>query len=566
VNGLYIIDPATRKYRHYAYDHVSGRAGGLSSVWYICKDHKGAIWLATENGLDSVVLDADGYAAGFYNLHDHYNGEAGRQIWSITEDSKNRLWIGSTMTGISLVDKEQKRFITYNKNNGLPDNVVCGILADNKDHLWISTMNGISRFDIRERTFYNFTEHDGLQGSDFNFNACYRAPSGHLFFGSKTGIVSFHPDSIVKKKTPDVPVLVRAFNLGNSKYLDDPDPARPISLNHDQNSFSFRFAIPHYASPAYHQYQYMLQGFDDRWSTTGARHPIATYTNVPPGEYTLLVKGSINGQHWSSMPTMLHMVIRPAFWQQPLFRVGIVVLLVLGIAGFIYRRFRLSLAKEREKNLLNQKFAELEFRALQAQMNPHFIFNSINAIQHFMLTNDERATNVYLSKFARLMRLYLESSKNKYISLKEEIELLQLYTQLEKLRFDDKFDYTFSVDPYFEHTTLEIPSMLLQPHVENAINHGLALRSTKGWLNISFVHTPQGITCTIDDNGVGRNHASDNKIMQQQKSRGTDLIRERLSAYRMVDNIEIRSVVTDKTDDDGNAAGTRVDIFIPQIV
>jgi sensor histidine kinase YesM len=273
-----------------------------------------------------------------------------------------------------------------------------------------------------------------------------------------------------------------------------------------------------------------------------------------------LVSGSVNGQQWIK-PTRLSIIIRPAIWQRTSARVIAALVFLVVVVYVISNRFRRSVAREREKLQSDQKFAELELRALQAQMNPHFIFNSINAIQHFMLNNDELSANTYLSKFARLMRLYLESSKNKYIAITEEIELLQLYVHLEKLRFEDKFDYSFTVDPYFKHTALEIPSMLLQPYVENAINHGLALRKTQGSLNVRFSRTASGITCVIDDDGVGRSFAAARN--GNHRSRGMDIINERLGAYRLVDNIEITTQVIDKTDNEGKATGTRVEVFIP---
>lgn len=565
VMGLYIIDPATHRARHYPYSTPLGTQKGLASVWKIFEDHKHDIWLGTENGLDSVILAPDGYPSGFYNIHDHYKGNAGRRVWSITEDRQLRFWFGTTDNGFSMLDKNNRAFITYNHTNGLPGDVTCGIVPDQKGYLWISTSNGLSKFDPVNHTTRNFTLNNGLPGDDFNFNACCAAPSGQLFFGTKSGMVAFYPDVITSKTYADIPVLIRTIDLWDKKYISDPDTAKPVYFKHNQNFFSFRFALPEYSSPSTHYFRYLLDGYDNQWVTLDARHPIATYTDVPPGAYTLHVKASVDGGKWSK-PVRLQIVVQPAFWQHPFFRIVIIMVFISVVISVIYIRFNRSLASEREKSLLSQRFAELEFRALQAQMNPHFIFNSINAIQHFMFSNNEITANAYLSKFARLMRLYLESSNNKYIPLTEEIELLKLYVSLEKLRFDDKFDYTFSTDPYFDHSVIEIPSMLVQPYVENAINHGLALRTTKGMLHISFTRSEQYVICRIDDNGVGRAYAKTQKNDKQRKSRGMDMIGERLNAYRLVDNIEIKITITDKTGIDGSSDGTLVELFIPALV
>lgn len=559
--GLYIIDPATRRFRHYKYDGITRTSPGLAPVWQVFEDYKGDIWLATESGLDSVIMRPDGYPAGFYNLHGHYSGEAGRQVWSVAEDTLHRLWIGTTDNGFSRVDKEKQAFITYGRGSGLTGNVVCGLLFDRKGYLWMSTISGISRFDVANQSFTHFSESDGLPGNDFNFNACYRAPSGRLLFGTKSGLTLFDPAAAPAPRSTGQPVLVRTFNLWDKKYIDNPPAGKTITLAHNQNFFSFRFALPDYRAPETHYFRYMLQGFSNQWTKTDARHPIATFTNVPPGEYTLLVQGSGDGSRWGSKTTQLHLAIQPAFWQQPFFRLGLLLLLATGAALLVYKRFTATVAKEREKSRIGQKFAELEFRALQAQMNPHFIFNSINAIQHFMLSHNEITANAYLSRFARLMRLYLESSKNKYIPLSEEIDMLKLYVHLEHLRFEDKFEYSFSIGPGLESAQLEVPSMLLQPHVENAINHGLALRDTKGTLYISIHRTDNSIVCIIDDNGIGRHAAG--RRRNGNRSRGIGLVQERLAAYKAMDEIEIKTIITDKMNEDGTPAGTRVEVIMP---
>ena len=181
-----------------------------------------------------------------------------------------------------------------------------------------------------------------------------------------------------------------------------------------------------------------------------------------------------------------------------------------------------------------KRLAEMELTALRSQMNPHFVFNALGAIQYYMQTNDNEQADVYLTKFALLMRKYLESSRSKLISLREEIELLRLYTDLEMMRFGDKFKTYFHVDPKLDLDESLLPSMMIQPFVENAIKHGLNDRlGGDGELEIRFSQTQYGVDVAIVDNGVGM-EATAEKSESGHISRGMELIRDRIASYHSV--------------------------------
>ncbi len=561
-NGLYILKTLSKVSKHYS-GFDSGKYGtSKTSVWNLLEDREGSIWLATEDGLYKAIPDVHGEGFRFEAIHSCYTGAAGRKVWSLTEDKYGHLWMGTTDGGFSMLDTVNRRFITYNQTNGFANNI-CGILNDPKGYLWISTPGGIIKFDVLKHTVLRFSEADGLISNNFNFNACARSPSGTLFWGTKSGMTSFHPDSIQERAYRQVPVVIRAVWLGDKVFIDDPGTGQHIVLKHNQNFFSIHFALPEFSAPAMHRFAYRLKGIDKDWVLTNTYPPHASYTNVPPGDYTFQVKGSADGIHWNNETTQLAVTIKPAFWQHILFRIGL-VLLLLFVAIIIGYRY---LQRQKEKHRMNQQVAELELKALQAQMNPHFIFNSLNAIQHFILTNDVLVAYDYLSKFSRLIRLYLESSKSRYIDLAEEVELLKLYIELEKLRFGDVFNYCLDISPALENSSVEIPSMLLQPYVENAINHGLASggRAKEGILNITFERVGDAVKCNIEDNGIGRERAAKIKAAKNpmQKSRGTELINERLDTLKKVDDVEIKISIIDKFDTKGNSSGTRIEIYIP---
>lgn len=247
-------------------------------------------------------------------------------------------------------------------------------------------------------------------------------------------------------------------------------------------------------------------------------------------------------------------------------------IMVMGITSDITskKNFEIELEKSREEvNESNRLRAELELRALQMQMNPHFIFNALNSIQSFVMEQDLFTANSYLSKFAQLIRLFLDSSRSKFISIVEEIKLLKLYIELEKLRFDDKFDFEIEVDntlsKYFE-----IPTMILQPFIENAINHGLRYKKDKGLLKVIFSREGDYVVCIIEDNGVGRENVGkiQSNTKKGYKSQGLKITSERLRAYNLINESEIEFTVSDKILNPKNSnedVGTIIKIKIPML-
>ncbi len=211
---------------------------------------------------------------------------------------------------------------------------------------------------------------------------------------------------------------------------------------------------------------------------------------------------------------------------------------------------------------LNKKIAEYKMMALRSAMNPHFIFNSLNSIQYYIGKNEKRLAITYLSLFSKLIRNILNSSVSIRNTLEKELETLTYYVQMERLRFEDKFDFEIEVDENIEQDSIQIPSLIFQPFVENAILHGLTPKSTRGNLQIQVKDREDGILCVIEDNGIGREQARLQKEAQKKShtSLGVSLTRERLEIVNKTDNISVN--YSDLKDNAGNAAGTKVEIFI----
>jgi tetratricopeptide (TPR) repeat protein len=246
------------------------------------------------------------------------------------------------------------------------------------------------------------------------------------------------------------------------------------------------------------------------------------------------------------------------------FAAFIILFVIVGL--LVIRQFRLS-AKKRISEM-NQRIAEMTQANLRQQMNPHFIFNTLNSIQYYMYQHDKVATNNYLTKFSSLIRKILENSQHTSIPIKDELEALTLYLELEKLRFKEKFSYRIDVADEIDTLQYKIPTMLIQPYVENAICHGLVTKDGSGYVNIAFSMEFDYIRCVIEDNGIGREAAMEIKKHREtnHNSLGTRITESRLDLVNSLYGTSLKVIYDDLKDEHGDAIGTRVEIHIPIMV
>jgi hypothetical protein len=333
-----------------------------------------------------------------------------------------------------------------------------------------------------------------------------------------------------------------------------------FNLDYYQNNLRIEYVALSYKSGKDILYRYRMDGLDTAWQETKFMN--IQYSTLPPGTYTFMVDARSLQGHWSGHPAMASFTIKPPFWQTWWFRT-LMGLLFLGIVTAIsYAIIRYY----RNRNEVARRLVQLEGQALRAQMNPHFIFNSLNAIHDFIADQDQRSAHLYLSRFAALIRRILELSRKPQVNLAEEIELLKLYIDLENMRFENKFDYELKVDTEDDPIDIFLPSMLLQPYVENAIRHGLTSKRGKGHLKLEIIQKGNKLLCRITDNGIGRKAANElgGRNLKKHRSFAMDITKERVEA--MNDNgqkAKADIAIIDLVDADGNANGTTVELTIP---
>jgi hypothetical protein len=350
------------------------------------------------------------------------------------------------------------------------------------------------------------------------------------------GALIFHPDSI--RSNPFEPqVSMTQFSVfGGIKDVGGAiENARNIMLSWKENFFTIDFAALNFDQPEQNEYACQLIGFDREMQYLGTKNSVS-YTNVPPGKYTLHVMGANNDGLWNRDGITVNLEIIPPWWKTTWFRV--VAIICTSLLFYALYRFRISIIRKREneKTEINKRIAELRLSALRTQMNPHFIFNSISSIQNLISQEKKDDSMDYIGKFSRLIRLILHQAENNSIILSEEIDLLELYLEMETLRFEKSFNYSISVDPLLEVREPEIPTMIIQPIVENAVIHGLLNKDKKGNLTIDFLLKGEFVECIVRDNGVGRRAAEEIKKgkLFQHNAVATRITGERLEILNKV--------------------------------
>lgn len=463
----------------------------------------------------------------------------------------SNLWVGTFNNGLVINNKNGHNYI--NTENGLSSNRIKSILIENENNVWVGTNKGLSHILITDLqnfkfTIINYSIWDGLPSNEINDIIKLNEL---IWLATDKGLVSFKPNKLIKSNTP--PKLVLESILVNENrdihYLDS------TVFKSDQNNVSFNYKAISFKDPGNITYYYKLEGLDEKWletENTSVRYPELNY-----GDYIFTIKAK-NVTGTLSEPIVYNFTIKKHFTQTIVFA-SIIILCGLGFVALLFFVIFNSI-KKREK--LKQQVILAEQTALRAQMNPHFIFNSLNSIQDFILKRDDKNANFYLANFSTLMRRILEISKQNSITLREEIEITQVYLDLEKLRFEELFRYEIKIDKTLNLDEILIPTMLLQTYIENAIWHGLVPKNDRGVLELSFKHLAENkLMVSIEDNGIGRVKASEiSKKRKHHRSMGMKNTDDRIKLINRLNRTNISIEVIDLYTNNNEAQGTRIEI------
>lgn len=486
------------------------------------------------------------------------------EITGLETDDRGNLWISCRNGLIRFDTNGQPRL--FSKADGLANTLLEGMGKDKHGRIWLATGGGISSIDSRTLAIRNYDERYGLK-IDANLDWFSVSRNGEVFSGTKRGFIRFHPDSLPVDERPPRLALTD-FKVGGVEYKNK---GRQVSfgdelrLRPSENFFSIQYAALNFTLPKENTYYYKLEGLDETWIEAGNRR-IASYTKVPPGRYRFCLKAKNKDEVWSTAEQSLGIVIAPPFWRAPWF----ITLLLSAFAGVGYGAYRFRIQQirreEQMKAEFNRKLAEVEMAALRSQMNPHFLFNCLNSINRFIQRNEPDAASSYLAKFSRLIRLVLDNSRSDMVSLRDELEALRLYVELEAMRFVGRFTYSINISPVLDINSIEVPPMLIQPYVENAIWHGLMHKESEDChLAVRVFPLENHLCITVEDNGIGRKMARElkSKSATLHKSHGMKVTAERIEIINEIYKSKAAVEIEDLKDEQGAAAGTRVTLLLP---
>lgn len=481
-------------------------------------------------------------------------------------------WVGGVKQLYHL-DHQYRLLRAYTEKDGLPGIDVICLQKDDQGNIWFVNARGtISRIDSKTGLLSSLSEKDGYETQPFTWQAPHsKDRDGNIYFAGYKGVVRIEPQKV--DSFPPSRVYFRSLSV-NEK------PVRPTTGSDGVARLSLRYfemplvietgVVDDYAQGKV-AIRYRLQELANRWQYAPANY-VLRFEKLPPGRYHLVLQASGSANNFGGPEKILLIDISPAFWNTLWFRVGAGSLLCLLAYIFLRRRLKQQFhrrlentEKERQLAELKHKATTLEMQVLRAQMNPHFIFNSLNSINRFILQNDKLQASEYLIKFSRLIRLILQNSQASLISLESELETLRLYLDLEAFRFHHHFDYKISVSQQLDMADLQVPPLILQPYVENAIWHGLMHRDEKGQLDIDLSEEQGFLYIKITDNGIGREKAAlrGSKSATKHKSMGHGITAQRIAAFQQEGTGATPVVINDLVNDDGTPAGTEVILKLP---
>ena len=563
VTGIFKFDFIKAQFvQHLIHDDNDPRSLPSNNLRAVIKDPEGRLIIISAN--NGIFL---------YNTHNntyeifnrHLNSSINEAINNLNHDpglSGNSLWLNSAY-GLLKFNIHTRQFELFNSQNGLANEYLLSNEIDDHGNVWVAHNAGISKFNAVSHIFTNYTDKDGLAFQELN-HVMKKMADGNIYNGDKDKLIYFNPHQFrTNQNVPQVHInSVRVLNEPFNIAIDSTTRKKSITLTYNQDLITVDFSVLNYTHPKENGYYFRLNQ-DSVWLKLNEGN--VNLAKLAPDDYILHVTGSNDSGVMNPTGDTLYISILPPYYQTWWFR----LLLIAGVVlvAFIIQRNRIKRIRHEEKlkTEFNKQLAQAETKALRAQMNPHFIFNSLNSINSFVIDQKHEMASDYLIKFSKLIRLILDNSRSETISLEKELETLRLYVLLESARFDNKFTCVFHIFEDVNINSIMIPPMLLQPFVENAIWHGLMQKEGEGTITIDIKKTDEEyLNISIIDDGIGREKAAELKSKSAtHKSHGLKVTSQRIDMINKLNSTGAQVNIFDLKDDQGNATGTKVELIIP---
>jgi len=524
----------------------------------IFEDSRGKIWLACGAGL--VKLDVENPKAS--KIFVAPGSENDPEVFCIHETKNGTFWLGTMRNGIYAFEPETEKFTAhFSTNEGLIDNSVNVIFEDKRGKLWMSTWKGIAVLDPETGKIQNYSTVNGLPFPEFNTGSHFRDEDGTIYFGGQGGVVAFHPESLVNF-TQNTPLLINSISSENGLMkLEYPlKGGEIIEIPHDQNLIEISFSALDFRHPDERIYRFCLTGFQDNWTQIKSGELTAKFAGFTAGLYVFEVQSTYAGWPWIKEEMKIFIKVQaPPFYRRQSFLFTILAAFLLSVILLIILKIRnIAMKKEVEISRLEKEASISNLNFLKSQMNPHFYFNTLNAINCFVVEHDVLSANKFLTTFARLMREILENSQKEFITIAEEREVLLKYLTLQQLRFPDLFE--FAVETAKDIGGSMIPPMLLQPFVENSVEYAFSEMEEKGRINVGFSLENGRIVCKLTDNGIGIKKSEEIKERTNRKSTAIKNINQRIEMLNRIYGAAIKLEIEPAFPENTKNPGTLVKI------
>ena len=495
-------------------------------------------------------------------------------VSSMIKDSiRNLYWIG-TFHGLFKLSVSIERQWQLERVKGLdPDLIIKSMLLGKEGVLWMAVSGKLMAYLVDSNRVQTFNKFDGVQGLDFNVGAAYFDSFGRIFFGGTNGINVFQ-DDIRKSNIPKAKPLITNILLNQEENLasfyspadfSNPMLIQKLKLPYDTNNISLTLSALEYSAPEACAFKYQLVGSTDESIVYHGTNPNLDFPSLSPGNYILRIWASNSDGIWSEKAHELEIEVMPPWYKSWWFY--ILTLVSFAIAFYLIYRYRINELLQRQQ--LEQKAldlkrlaAETETAVLRLQMNPHFIFNSLNSIDAYIIKGEKAKAHNYIVQFSELMRGILNNSEQMMTNLEDELYLLDKYLATEQMRIGPRMQYSFQVDPDIDTYEAEIPTMILQPFVENAIWHGISPKQGAGHISIHFLKKAQTLICEVTDNGIGRQQI---EVPKKYESKSTQITSRRLALITQTSShMPPRFEIEDLINEEGEPAGTTVRFFFSE--
>lgn len=500
-----------KSFTNFIYDPVDANTVNSGDIMALCEDQYGNIWMGSNQSGISIYNPKKNSFIRFESHHDKNDScsLSNNKVNIIFEDSKKNIWVG-TAGGLNKYSSKKNNFTVYRTNNGLPNDCIYGILEDKNGFLWLSTNKGLSKFNPEDATFVNYDYSHGLQSNEFNTAAYYKDSKGEMFFGGIKGFTSFYPDEIIQNSYAPSVIIMNFKKFNQSAKLDKLiSYVDKIVLPYNDYFFSFDFVMPEYVNPFRHMFAYKLSGLDERWITLTNGERTAAFTAVPPGEYTLVVKGANSDGIWSSKETQLKIVIEPALWNTWWFRCLAVSFLCV-IAGSLYksRVNRLKHEKEIQADLTNKLInsQEDERKNISTELHDDLGQNLLVVKNRLMMAERDKNFAENLNDVMKILDNSIQDvSDISHLLHPSELEELGLSLAIESMIYRIKcasnlkiINNLFSLDEYFAAEEKINVFRIIQEALNNVLKHAHATE-----VILSSDVKKRNLSISITDNGMG---------------------------------------------------------------